>query len=365
MRKKERQIAALEAKDVAANDKLREKNSQLSKIKEESAFQRHTRSRRWARRLSQAASTAPAPAPPRVRQRTMRLIVCLFSVMFVRVYAVHACAADLMFCKLSKCYATLALKDYSAEEILSCWYVPEEYRAIKDLNDKTVRRIECGKPPKKGGDCYRGLESFSKKGCRVFIRNLEQAIDAVLNKQDAQWEEEDCTQSYAHHHWTKTPNLRRQQSVRRSNSYLADANERLEQMASLYRGACSKSRMVALTMGIRDEREAWGKGQPAYCCKQKKKENSSKKQKNGKEFKIKRLLVEDVTKTETVTSYNTLSPSSVVTVASTLFRRLTVCANFGAGACRLQNQYQKLANWRLLPQQGQAWMTIGSPWPGT
>lgn len=82
-----------------------------------------------------------------------------------------------------------SLEDYTEEEILNCWYTETELTKIAVRSYKDALRWESGKS-KKSHSAHRGLEVYTKEGAELIATNIEHHIDAVMDEQDAQWENE-------------------------------------------------------------------------------------------------------------------------------------------------------------------------------
>ncbi|KAL3935045.1 MAG: hypothetical protein SGBAC_009357 [Bacillariaceae sp.] len=82
-----------------------------------------------------------------------------------------------------------SLEDYTEEEILNCWYTKTELTKIAVRSYKDALRWGSGKA-KKSHSAYRGLEVYTKEGAELIATNIEHHVDAVMDEQDAQWENE-------------------------------------------------------------------------------------------------------------------------------------------------------------------------------
>jgi len=80
-------------------------------------------------------------------------------------------------------------EDYSASEVNACWYSPEEKSTMYEGYEKMVMRMEQGKRPKKN-TTYRGLENFSETNSAQLDEIVHACIDAVMDEQDRQWQED-------------------------------------------------------------------------------------------------------------------------------------------------------------------------------
>ena len=125
------------------------------------------------------------------------------------------------FSPFSSWTETLGLADYSAGEIERCWHVRKEYRTMAEDSINMRKRMETGKRPKRE-DSYRGLETWTEDGGRLLERDICNAIEVVLDEQERQWD---------------------------------DKCEDEELIAVLYQAATRTSNMLAVSLGIADERE--------------------------------------------------------------------------------------------------------------
>lgn len=82
-----------------------------------------------------------------------------------------------------------SLEDYTEEEILNCWYTETELTKIAVRSYKDALRWESGKS-KKSHSAHRGLEVYTKEGAELIATSIEHHIDAVMDEQDAIWENE-------------------------------------------------------------------------------------------------------------------------------------------------------------------------------
>jgi hypothetical protein len=87
---------------------------------------------------------------------------------------------------------TLASKDYTTEEIQACWYTAEENQRIHAHCFKEIRKMDEGSKLKDKKYCSRGLEGHTAGGEALKEENRLLAIDAVLDEQMIQWEEDIC-----------------------------------------------------------------------------------------------------------------------------------------------------------------------------
>jgi hypothetical protein len=82
---------------------------------------------------------------------------------------------------------TLSLKDYTPEEIQSCWYTHEGNERIRRHCTKEIRKMNEGIKLEDKKYCSRGLECHTTIGDAIKIRNRSLAINAVLDEQMIQW----------------------------------------------------------------------------------------------------------------------------------------------------------------------------------
>jgi hypothetical protein len=83
---------------------------------------------------------------------------------------------------------TLSCKDYTPEEIQSCWYTAEEEQRIHRHCSKEIRKMEEGSELKDKKYSSRGLERHTTVGAATKKENVWLAISAVLDEQMVQWE---------------------------------------------------------------------------------------------------------------------------------------------------------------------------------
>jgi hypothetical protein len=83
---------------------------------------------------------------------------------------------------------TLSLKDYTPEEIQSCWYTQEGNQRIRRHCTKDIRKMNEGIKLKDKKHCSRGLECHTTIGDAIKLRNRSLAINAVLDEQMIQWD---------------------------------------------------------------------------------------------------------------------------------------------------------------------------------
>jgi hypothetical protein len=78
-------------------------------------------------------------------------------------------------------------EDYSEKELKKCWYTDADKEKMQVTKDKTVARIEKGKPAK-GSVPYRGLECWTTVGGELLDQHISVVVAAVMDEQDAQWD---------------------------------------------------------------------------------------------------------------------------------------------------------------------------------
>jgi hypothetical protein len=78
-------------------------------------------------------------------------------------------------------------EDYSEKELKKCWYTDADKEKMQLTKDKTVARIEKGKPAK-GSVPYRGLECWTTVGGELLDQHISIVVAAVMDEQDAQWD---------------------------------------------------------------------------------------------------------------------------------------------------------------------------------
>ena len=83
---------------------------------------------------------------------------------------------------------TLSLKDYTPEEIQSCWYTYEGNQRIRRNCTKEIRKMNEGIKLEDKKYCSRGLEGHTTIGDAIKTRNRSLAITAVLDEQMIQWD---------------------------------------------------------------------------------------------------------------------------------------------------------------------------------
>jgi hypothetical protein len=88
---------------------------------------------------------------------------------------------------------TLSRKDYTAEEIQACWYNDEGNQRIYRHCNKEIRKMNEGSKLEEDDTnkkyLSRGLECHTTVGAGTKRRNISLAINAVLDEQMIQWQE--------------------------------------------------------------------------------------------------------------------------------------------------------------------------------
>jgi hypothetical protein len=80
------------------------------------------------------------------------------------------------------------LNEYSQEEVDAIWYDPDEYAKMKEDINLTVEMNKDNEPL--GPDrCWRGVEYRTYEGQRRRQHNKYSALYAVLDEQEAQWDQ--------------------------------------------------------------------------------------------------------------------------------------------------------------------------------
>jgi len=75
------------------------------------------------------------------------------------------------------------------EEVFSCWFDEEDYLMIKKRIKLAVMLMESGKAAEGLDHTDRGLECRTAVGARERYRNRRKAVNAVLDEQDRQWDD--------------------------------------------------------------------------------------------------------------------------------------------------------------------------------
>ena len=96
-------------------------------------------------------------------------------------------AFRVQFSEVTHVRDTLSLKDYTPEEIQSCWYSHAGNQRIRRHCTKEIRKMNEGIKLEDKKYCSRGLECHTTIGDAIKIRNRSLAINAVLDEQMIQW----------------------------------------------------------------------------------------------------------------------------------------------------------------------------------
>jgi len=80
----------------------------------------------------------------------------------------------------------ISLDDYVEKEIRRCWYSSEEKDRMNRNKDKTVARLEAGKPAR-SGMTYQGLQCWTAAGGQALDESIALVVNAVMDEQDRQW----------------------------------------------------------------------------------------------------------------------------------------------------------------------------------
>ncbi|CAJ1949081.1 unnamed protein product [Cylindrotheca closterium] len=81
------------------------------------------------------------------------------------------------------------LDEYTDEEILKCWYTKHEFKQIATRSQKQAARWESGESSMPDS-FHRGLEIFTEEGEEIITSCIQRCIDAVMDEQAVQWENE-------------------------------------------------------------------------------------------------------------------------------------------------------------------------------
>jgi hypothetical protein len=119
---------------------------------------------------------------------------------------------------------TIALKDYSTEELKATWYTDSECSTIVKQCCHQISKMDKGEVLKDKKYCARGLEAHTRMGSIVKHKNRAESINAVLREQETQFLKND---------W-------------------ADLDD--EAIARVYHQATSSCQMWANALGFRDKR---------------------------------------------------------------------------------------------------------------
>ena len=97
------------------------------------------------------------------------------------------------FALVAEIFHTLALDDYTQEEISASWFDDDDYydisyncrNIISEMNNKSNGSI------KRNEECIRGLERMTDIGLALLTCNRNDSYDAVLEEQDIQWDSQE------------------------------------------------------------------------------------------------------------------------------------------------------------------------------
>jgi len=78
------------------------------------------------------------------------------------------------------------LIDYTEDEVSKCWYLPQEYRAMKKSLIAQTKILEEGKEFDDIEKSSRGIECYLIDNMTTRIRERQRATDAVLDEQELQ-----------------------------------------------------------------------------------------------------------------------------------------------------------------------------------
>jgi hypothetical protein len=85
---------------------------------------------------------------------------------------------------------TISCKDYTPEEVEACWYTSDDNQRIHRQCSKEIRKLNEGSTLKDKKYCSRGLEGHTTIGAATKKQNRWLSINAVLDEQMIQWEED-------------------------------------------------------------------------------------------------------------------------------------------------------------------------------
>jgi hypothetical protein len=88
---------------------------------------------------------------------------------------------------------TLALDDYTQEEISASWFDDDDYDEIADDYENIISKMnnKSNGSIKRNKYCSRGLERMTDIGSALANCNKNDSYDAVLEEQDAQWDNQE------------------------------------------------------------------------------------------------------------------------------------------------------------------------------
>lgn len=143
----------------------------------------------------------------------------------------------------------LSIYDYSPCEIAASWFDQEEMDKITQRCFKVLQRMECGGTKNGKKYCSRGLEGHSTLGAISKKKVRTAAVDAVLDEQARQWNENEEINieaiSDAYRKTTSSSQLWAQvvgnQDRQAADAYLYDDEEEYEQVFATARFASIQS----------------------------------------------------------------------------------------------------------------------------
>ena len=150
-----------------------------------------------------------------------------------------------------------SLDEYTSKELKACWYSKQDLVDVEATNIQLVKRMKQGQPPLKG-HCFRGLEDYRD----------ETTVAIALSSTNVS-----STSSPRHNEIMMTLCHRHNQLHRDAVSIVLDYVAKTckttkdvqksrhhqfndEVLSALYRNASQKHKLLALTAGWKDEREA-------------------------------------------------------------------------------------------------------------
>jgi len=85
-------------------------------------------------------------------------------------------------------FEIIHINDMEDEEVFSCWYHEEDYSMIKKRIRLSVLLMEAGRAVEGPDHTDRGIECRTADGARQRYRNRRTTVNAVLDEQDRQWD---------------------------------------------------------------------------------------------------------------------------------------------------------------------------------
>jgi len=85
-------------------------------------------------------------------------------------------------------FEIIHINDMEDEEVFSCWYHEEDYSMIKKRIRVSVLLMEAGRAVESPEHTDRGIECRTADGARERYRNRRKTVNAVLDEQDSQWD---------------------------------------------------------------------------------------------------------------------------------------------------------------------------------